>query len=56
MNNITKLPNTHFLGKSKSTIIKQLGDYVEFIHWLYVPKLGVMLSFDKQVCCGVIRL
>lgn len=45
-----------FLGKPKSAIITQLGDYVEFLHWLYVPALGLVLSFDKQICCGVGKL
>lgn len=42
-----------FLGKSKTLIMHHVGDYVEFLHWLYLPKLGVLLSFDKQICCEV---
>lgn len=56
MSNLNHKVDHHFLGKSKSVIIKHLGDYVEFLHWLYVPKLGVVLSFDKQVCCQIGKL
>lgn len=42
------------VGKPKSAIICQLTqDYIEFLHWLYVPSVGVVLSFDKQICCGI---
>lgn len=39
-----------FLGKSKSAIMAHFADSVEFLHWLYLPKLGLVLSFNKQIC------
>ncbi len=49
-----------FLGKSKPAIIKELGTchamYCEFLHWLFVPTWGVVLSFDRQICCQVGKL
>ncbi len=46
------------LGKSKSTILAYFAkdDCVEFLHWLYVPTLGMVLSFDKQICSDVSRV
>lgn len=45
---------THsFLGKSKSAIMTNFTDSVEFLHWLYLPTLGLVLSFDKQICCHI---
>lgn len=47
----------HFLGKNKSTIIKELMEhhatYCQFAGWLFIPTWGMVLSFDKQVCCQV---
>lgn len=43
----------HFLGKSKSVIMANFSDAIEFLHWLYLPTLGVILSFDKQICCDI---
>lgn len=49
-----------FMGKTKSDIkaalTKTQSEYVEFLHWLFVPRLAVVLSFDKQRCCGVGQL
>lgn len=45
--------NRNFIGLSKTQIIKSLnGVYVEFAHWLYIPALSLLLSFDKQCCVG----
>lgn len=43
------------LGKPKSTIMTYFAkeDCVEFLHWLYVPTLGMVLSFDRQLCSHV---
>lgn len=50
--------NPHFyLGKSKSHIEQKLlrlnYSSIEFMHWLYVLELGLVLSFDKQICVKV---
>ena len=47
---------TILLGKPKSAILVLFDDCIEFGYWLYVPTLGVVLSFDKQVCASVGRL
>lgn len=43
-----------FIGKNKSAILQQLLrlnlNYTEFVHWLAIPKLGILLKFDKQIC------
>lgn len=46
---------SRYLGKSKATLLDEFtqDDCVEFMHWLYVPKLKLLLSFHKQVCAGV---
>lgn len=43
------------LGESKPVILAYFAKdgCIEFLHWLYVPTLGVILSFDKQVCSHV---
>lgn len=48
--------HTLFLGKSKSSIIADTKHYIEFLHWLYLPSLGVVLSFDKQICYQIAHL
>ncbi|WP_315043310.1 hypothetical protein ACGTJS_09155 [Faucicola mancuniensis] len=46
--------NNHYIGQNKTDIVKKLlnlkVDYVEFVHWLAVPTLGLLLKFDKQIC------
>lgn len=44
------------LGKPKSAILALFDDCIEFGYWLYVPTLGVVLSFDKQICASIGRL
>ncbi|MDO5651869.1 MAG: hypothetical protein Q4G13_07030 [Moraxella sp.] len=46
---------TAFLGKSKSHIKQALQGEpcTEFAHWLHLPNLGLLLSFQRQYCCGV---
>lgn len=42
------------IGLSKAEIINQLSEqYIEFAHWLYIPALSLLLSFEKQRCMGV---
>lgn len=50
--------NLSLLGQSKSAILAYFGtgNCVEFLHWLYVPRLGVVLSFDKQICFDIGRI
>lgn len=47
------MSHQNFLGKSKSVIMANFHDSIEFLHWLYLPTLGIILSFEKQVCCGM---
>ena len=45
---------THdLIGLSKSAIMRHFEGAVEFLHWLYLPTLGLILSFDKQICFQV---
>lgn len=46
----------HLIGQPKSAIFAKFTDGVEFLHWLYLPTIGVLLSFDKQICCQITRL
>lgn len=42
---------TTIIGRYKADIIAMLTDeYVEFGYWLYIPKLKVLLGFNKQIC------
>lgn len=41
------------IGKSKSAITAMFGEGIQFLHWLYLPKLGILISFDKQICCQI---
>ena len=47
-----------FLGKTRANIKRDLSkthqNYTEFAHWLYLPMMGVILSFDKQTCRDVL--
>lgn len=49
-----------FVGKNKSAILQKLLrlnlEYTEFVHWLMIPKLGILLKFDKQICQNSQRL
>lgn len=53
------MPAIHqVVGLSKIQIIGQLNQakhsqYIEFAHWLYIPALSALLSFEKQHCVGV---
>ncbi|MBE9578859.1 MULTISPECIES: hypothetical protein [Moraxella] len=53
MTNITTIST--LIGKPKSAILDEFkqDDCVEFLHWLYVPKLKLLMSFHRQVCAGV---
>lgn len=46
-----------YLGKSKSQLEQELlrlnYQITHFLHWLYVVELGLVLSFDKQICVQV---
>lgn len=43
-----------FVGKHKSLVLQMLLKlnihYTEFVYWLAIPKLGLLLKFDKQIC------
>lgn len=43
-----------FIGKHKSLVLQMLLklniNYTEFVHWLAIPKLRLLLIFDKQIC------
>lgn len=51
------MPITNYIGLSKIQIVHQLDlvseHYVEFAHWLYIPALSVLLSFEKQCCANM---
>lgn len=49
------MPTIHqLIGLSKSQVLKSINDtYVEFAHWVYIPALSALLSFEKQCCVGV---
>ncbi len=50
-----KIVNSSFwLDQSKSQIKQSLKkfdrEWVEFVHWLAIPGLGLLLHFDHQIC------
>lgn len=49
---------TSFIGLSKAQIRQDLLRLnlasVEFVHWLAIPDLGLVLSFDHQICVDVL--
>ena len=48
---------TNIIGQYKSDILARRGaEYVEFGFWVYVPKFGVLISFDKQICQSMVCL
>lgn len=44
----------YFLGKHKTLILAELSqqnlNYIEFVHWLAVPALGILINFQRQIC------
>ncbi len=52
-----KLLHTSWLYTDKRYIVDDLLQrnlpYIEFLHWLFIPKLSIVLSFDKQKCCYI---
>lgn len=52
------MPNDNQLNGQSKTHIKAMLlrlniEYIEFVHWLAVPKLGKNLYFDKQICQAI---
>lgn len=45
---------SYIIGQYKADILVHLNDdYVEFGCWLYIPKLRVLLSFQRQICASI---